>query len=473
VSALALVAGLIVVTVTAYAITQSRLSVLFAIPAALAGAAIAARHPGLALGGATLLVGFIGTLRAYADFVPAVAGADFVLLCAWLGVIWHHATGERGRDVRLWAPIVPLLLYVVLTAASIPFADVVSDGADSFRLSAWYILAVPFIALSPWSSEALRRVAHVLLLVALLVAAVCAVRYATGPSADELLVARQAQPSLPGGETLRFFGTFPSAQELSAWCSVMIPFALGTAVAWTGLWRLVATAALGLTVLVLLASEVRTGIAAAGAGAALVLVLFAFTRAISVKRRVLTLASSAVILFAAVGGAYLITVEGDPEAERRIEGIFNPSDDTNFQIRQSRWTLALDDIAAEPLGHGLGTAGAVGLRSERLPVGPAILDSSYLKVGLEQGAPVMVYYALAMAILLIALAYRAIRTPSRERAAIAIGAAGTLLAMGLLFFGSLYAELPSAVVPGWIIVGLGCAQFAIAHGRSPAERPRK
>jgi hypothetical protein len=164
-------------------------------------------------------------------------------------------------------------------------------------------------------------------------------------------------------------------------------------------------------------------------------------------------------VLAIAGAGYAVVVSKSPETVDRLGALFDPGDDPSFQIRQERWSRAWDEVTEEPLGHGLGTTGAVAGRDGNFPVGPIPLDSSYLKVGIEQGLPVMIFYCFALLALALSLAYRATTTADPWHAALAMGATGTLAAMLVLFYGSLYSELPAVVIPGWIIVGLGAAAF--------------
>jgi hypothetical protein len=57
------------------------------------------------------------------------------------------------------------------------------------------------------------------------------------------------------------------------------------------------------------------------------------------------------------------------------------------------------------------------------------------------------------------MARRAVWTLSADRATIAVGAAGTLAALMVMFISRLYIE-SLASLAAWIIIGLGIAQFS-------------
>ena len=72
----------------------------------------------------------------------------------------------------------------------------------------------------------------------------------------------------------------------------------------------------------------------------------------------------------------------------------------------------------------------------------------------------MILFVLALILVLIGLAARAIRTPDPFRSALAIGACGTLAALMILFYGGLYMEgMP--IVIAWLLIGLGAAAVSV------------
>ena len=107
------------------------------------------------------------------------------------------------------------------------------------------------------------------------------------------------------------------------------------------------------------------------------------------------------------------------------------------------------------MGRGLGTAGRTQQQRGRFyNIASFDVDNSYLKVGMEQGFFVMLFFGLAMAVLLAGLMLAAVRETVASRAALLIGAAGALTAMAILFYAGTYVEDLTALA-GWILVGLG------------------
>jgi hypothetical protein len=119
------------------------------------------------------------------------------------------------------------------------------------------------------------------------------------------------------------------------------------------------------------------------------------------------------------------------------------------------------------MGQGLGTAGRVQQQYGRFAnVGSINVDSSYLKVAFEQGTWVMLFLGLSLIALLVSMARRAVLTPDRERAGVAIAGTAVLLCMGLLMVFATYIEgLPALFA--WVLVGLGLAALQPAGARSP------
>jgi riboflavin transporter FmnP len=92
------------------------------------------------------------------------------------------------------------------------------------------------------------------------------------------------------------------------------------------------------------------------------------------------------------------------------------------------------------------------------PVAATGLDSSYLKIGIEQGPIVMVLFITALLALLVGLAVRAIATPDPTAAALGIGACGTVVALLVFFYTGFYVE-HLQTLSAWLLIGIGAAQF--------------
>jgi O-antigen ligase len=164
----------------------------------------------------------------------------------------------------------------------------------------------------------------------------------------------------------------------------------------------------------------------------------------------------------ATGAAgYLLTQGGSDEGTARYDALLHPTSEPSFQARLTRWDEALTVIPEHPFGLGLGTVGGAQAHfatTRNIETNPN-LDSTYLKVALEQGLAVFGVFCAALVLLMYGLASRAVATYERAKAALAIGACGTLAAMSVLFFIGFYG-IGRPALAGWIMVGIGVSQFA-------------
>lgn len=442
---------------------------LLALPALVVGTAVSLARPAETVVGILVLGGFIGTIIAFLGLpVDALAGAG--LGCLWLAVLGLHLSGHARVRLWLWPALIPFVLYGLVSAAQMATSDSLTYAFADFRITVWYMLAVPLLALAPWDARTFRRIALGLVALALAVGLYALYRYVVGPSPEEFVLARNSIQRIAASVPIRFFGSFLSAFQLAAWCATAIPLLLAVAFAARRWWRLAAVAAIGLLTFATFASDVRTGLVALIAGAAVTLALLIASRAFASRR----IAASFLALIGAVlvgGGAYAAVVAGDEATSDRFAKILNPTEDFAFQERLTRWEEALKVVDEQPFGHGLGTQGHVGQNENPAgQTGPFNLDSAYLKVGIQQGYLVMILFALAQLALLAALAHRAILTRDPWRAALGVGAAGTLVAQMILFFNGIYSEGVTAL-SAWIVIGLGCAQFTSPDRLGRDARP--
>jgi hypothetical protein len=455
-----LISGLLALAIIYYG-----MPLMYAAPPGIIAAAIFwLSAPAVAAFITVFCVGTYGTVQAYFP-VPTVGLAEVLLVGLAGCVIWLHVAQTWRRRVHVVPAILLIVIYVAISAFALIDTPIFNAAFTSFKGTGGHMLTVVLLALAPWPPATFRRVAIGILAAAVIIAAYCGLRYFVGSSSKEMLNARLADAG-PWLKDLRFFGSFPAAPALAAWCVAVLPLALSIALAWRGRWRLVAGGVAGAIVLLLLASDVRTGLLAGAIGAAAAGALFVSSRAFPSGRR---LATGSIAVIAAVGisvPAYLIAVAPDQKRSERFASLFDPGSDRNYQVRQTRWDAAWDEVVAEPLGHGLGRAG-IGIRqADTLPVGPVILDSSYLKIGIEQGLAVLVFFVLILVVLLATLAWRAVTTTDPLRATLAIAGAGTVAGLAVLFWGSTYIEAPPVIV-GWLVIGLGLAQVTLG------DQPRR
>lgn len=432
---------------------------ILAAPAVAASAVACSRYPAAGVLAAFGLTGVHGSLTAFTPF-PAPEAIDVLLAGLWLGAIWGYLFGADRRPVWLWPGVVGIAAYVALTAF-----DVVASGATeivlfSFRSAAWYIAALLVIAFAPWPPGTRMRIAKGIVLIAFLVGAYAAVRFPLGPAGAEQELALQRTGN---SDFTQFIGSFTSNKELAGWSSQVLPFCLAFALLVVGRWRLVALGACTLLAFALIGANTRLQLVAAGGGVAVVLALHAFARAPTGLR--LGVTATAVSATAVIGVAAFGLATGFSEAStERYLSILEPRQAKSTQGRLHTWETALREIEDNPWGQGLGSAGGVQQRFGRFAtIGGRSLDNSYLKVGLEQGALVMVFFVAAMLALLYGLARRSILAPDRNGAALAIGGAGALTSILVLAAGGLFMDGFTALA-AWIMVGLGVAEVSRRGG---------
>jgi hypothetical protein len=317
------------------------------------------------------------------------------------------------------------------------------------------------IAFAPWSEAQLRRILQGLIGTALVVGAYCTLRSVIGSSTAEIHAGDAVRGLLGQKPSLldsRFIGSFGSPQDLGEWTSLAAVFCFSQALALKGRWRLIAAAATGFCIVALIASDIRIGLIAAVGGCAVVLLVYQLSLAFPGPRiGIVTVA--AVLAVGAGAWAFGFTGTESDQKAQRYGAIFHPSTDYAFQLRQSSWSGAFDRAKDKPFGQGLGTAGIVRQTHPQPGLyGSSNLDSSYLKVALEQGFFVLAFLAVTLLLLLFGLVRRAIVTTDPARAGPAIGAAGVLVAMLIMFYIGDYIEGSSALA-GWMLIGIGLAAF--------------
>jgi hypothetical protein len=271
-------------------------------------------------------------------------------------------------------------------------------------------------------------------------------------------------------DELRVIGSFGNSKALAGWCAAAIPFLVGFGLVKDGRWRLMSVIATALCTVALFGTGVRGPLAAAIVGVAVLVLLYQLAPAFPGPHIGATAMVIAGVIATGAAG-YLLTQGGSDEGSSRYNALLHPSSEASFQARLTRWDEALTVIPEHPLGLGLGTVGGAYQQfatTRNLETNPN-LDSSYLKVALEQGLAIFVFFCAALVLLLYGLARRAITTDERAKAALAIGACGTLAAMSVLFFIGLYGTGRPALA-GWIMVGIGVGQFAFLGEGTRSDR---
>lgn len=454
-------------TVAATAIAAEPL-VALAIPALAVTAVVLGRFPAAGVLLAFAISGSYGSLIAFWS-APTASVTQLALGGLWLATIWKYLLSGRQQPAWLWPGTVVLGAYLALTAASFVVAEDRYVAVESFLESGWYMLAFLLVAYAGWSAKTHGRIARGIVVIAFLVGAYATLRWLIGPADAEREIAGATQFNFVGGE-LRTVGSFPSGQELGGWTAVAIPFCVAFGLDARGRWRALAAAGAVLCMVGLLASEFRTALLAVILGTALVVGLYQAARAVpglGIGRTALAGFASAAVaasVFALTGGS------SDPETHG-YSVIVNPTtEDPSVAARVYKWEQALEDLEGHPFGYGVGTASFIGREHNRfvLHTGQFDVDNGYLKLALEQGLPIMAVFIVGLALLMGGLVRRTLITTDRQRATIAAGATGALVAFSVQMASVTFADGPRALA-AWLIIGLGVAQFAVAQ-RGPTER---
>ena len=431
------------------------------LPALVFSFVASSRWPAAAVVGVIFLTGTAGTMTAFTP-IPPNGTMNLLLLGLWAGVAVRLWSGRYERPLCIWPGILlPALFIATVALWALLGSDSFRIGFESFRISAWFMLAFLLVAIAPWSSATQLRIARGAASVFLVVGAYAVFRKVVGPAGAEITVARANAVGLPFSQPAPFTGSFLHAQHLGAWSAFAIPFALALALGWRDRWRLVAIIAVAVCSIGLLAADRRAATVGALLGVAVTLALFVVAARAFRGPRIATAAIAVAALVGLGSAGYMATIAQDPDSSARFEALVTaPEEDEAYQARLSRWQVVVNSLDSQPLGHGLGSVGAV-LR-QRTDLAPDAvdpnLDSSFLKIAYEQGLGPLLLFAISYLALLGGLAWRATQTADRGRAVLAIGACGTLAAMLPPLYSSMLIEAPT-VTAGWVLVGLGAAAF--------------
>jgi hypothetical protein len=432
--------------------------------AALAGL-ITYRWPAASMAIAFAMSGSYGSLKAFFGY-PANGTATGILVGLTAASVGVLVFSRRRRPVVVWPAAVAILAYVLAVAADIPFSPVYSSALKVARTEGLYLLGMLVIAYGPWREGTHDRARRAIVWVALGVGAYATLRYGIGPSAKEKAQVTAVAFNQTSSGHNKVQGSFPSGVELGIWTSCVIPFLIGTILSERGRIRVVALAALPLCLIGLFGSGLRSGLVAAIVGTLVVLVLYALALSMPASR---PLVLGAVVLGLGVGGAVLFPqiVGGNANSVQRYRNLLNPTQDSSYRGRLTKWEQAFSDLHGHPFGFGLGTVGAEASSQPYVQNVNPQLDSSYVRVAYEQGIPVMVLFIVGQVLLMAGLVRRSITTAERQRAGPAIAASGTLSAAVVLMFTEMFLTAPCALAI-WVLVGLGMAPFT---RRTPAQSP--
>jgi O-antigen ligase len=438
---------------------------------------LAWRAPVLGLAAAVLLFEFEGSVKLLLglDGAPlpgdnralGAAALDLALAGAVAGLlirdrfraprgIWASAT--RVERIAIGIVAAWLALSVIQMA---PGGNVIR-GLQGFRLFQWYTL-LTLATLTVFAQPRLRAAAtRGVLVVGLLVSLYAAVRVVIGPSDDERAFATAVQTVTMYGQALRAIGSFSSAIGLSSFLTPLAVFALSY-----GLLmrrdRLLSWTVGGLAIVGLIGSYSRTSLFGVALGLVCALGLV-FAASDMSRRRKLAGVGLLVVLLAGTYGGVLVASRASPELRARAEGMLHPLRDESVRLRLRGWERTLRLVAAQPLGHGVGTAGAASAPT-RVQINTT--DNSYLKVLYEQGVGGLALFVCGIFGAVALLARRLRRAAAEPRAVGLAALAGFVAFLGIAFAGETV-EQPGKVL-AWGLLGMAVAMaFASARGAGRA-----
>ena len=302
---------------------------------------------------------------------------------------------------------------------------------------------------------------RVALVIGLAVSLYAAVRFALGPADAERAFATSVATTTMYGGAVRGIGSFSSAIGLSSFLTPLAVFALVLGFLMPQHRRL-AWAVAALAIVGLVGSYGRSSLFGVALGVAAALALLVLAGDVPLRRKLAAVGLVAALLAATYGGV-LLASKASPELRQRAEGILHPLSDESVRLRLETWERSLDDVAEQPLGHGVG---AVGAASSDDPVaGVRTTDNSFLKVLVEQGVIGFVLFAGALLGVVVAIARR-LRHASGDQRALGLAAlSGFVAFLGIGTVGE-SVEQPGKVV-AWALLGVAAAQA----WRAPRARP--
>jgi MFS family permease len=366
-------------------------------------AVLAVQAPPYAFVAALLLFGLEGTIKMRLTVEgapePLAVGAgviDLALVIAVLGMLAR----DRGRSLALlWqrlgragrAVSLAFAGWVVLAVLQLPLGGDLVDALEGLRVVHFYLLALPAGVMLAAQLPP-RRVEQALLAVLFAIAGYAALRGIIGPAENEREFAQSRAPGSELGEHARDTGSFTSPVALVSFLVPASGFALALACL-SARQRAAAALVFLLAMGGIVASYVRTAVVAAAAGTAALAALLLMGRRVP---GTLKLVAVGLVVAMLVGGyqATLLAGEADPVAKHRAETFLeDPFGDPSVEMRLDNWERALDRVADEPFGTGVGTVGRATVEGDDPGV---YTDSSYVKILQEQGFPGALLFLFAV-----------------------------------------------------------------------------
>jgi hypothetical protein len=439
-------------------------------PALLAGVTLAARRApvvilvllGLCSGMFVTVVVVLG-LPVYPMMHGLVLGLGIASIIELMG------SRERPRVVfGVWAfaafSVVSLLW--VLDAASLEI------GLAIWRQVYLFLLIAPIVAIAPMPAFRSDHIVKAWLLLGIGLGGYALLRWQIGPHPGEADFAERNGGNFTKFEgELRPLGGAGDAHGMAAVMVPFVPFAFAIMLGWPGVfWRLVATACFGATALSLVASEVRSGMAAAALGVGVVLIAMLTARAAG-GRRLFAVYIGALLIVGTIAATVTFYEGSLSEQSKRFSAILTPERDQSFQARLDVWRAVWAEVDEHPLGFGLGKATPDFAGFERFEsVGTDNVVSSYLRVAYEQGFVYGVLFIAALLLVMMGFLREATLAVTPLSALCSVAAAGALAGWGVMLnFESPYIGI-GAAAGAWVVVGLGLRQIAW-RGREPGLPP--
>ena len=437
--------------------------------------ALCVRAPAHAFLAALVLYSFEGTIkmRLSVEGAPSPTAFGAALLdFAFLAALANLVVRDRGRSlVVIWTAatrlerVAAVLLgaWLCLSVVQIPVGGDLVNGLEGFRLTQFYVPALlgGIVVASRLGAE---RLTPLLLGVVVLATVYAAFRGLTGPTFNEQAFAESRTFHTEFGELGRNIGSFTSPIALVSFLAPVAVLCLTLGVFVPGrlkvAWALAALAMVGI-----LASFVRSALAAVVLGAVLLAVLVVLGSEGGRRRKAYAVGLVALL----VGGMFaaaIVAGEVSPQTRVRAENLANPFQDDSVTTRLETWGRTLERVAEEPLGTGVGTVGRATKRGRRA----VTTDNSYMKVLQEQGVLGGLLFMAGLGGLVVLLALRLARIGVTRRplgTAALTGFSGFLV---LMLMGE-YIEQPGKLL-AWTLLGVA-AWEAIGGGHSGPARERE
>jgi hypothetical protein len=445
--------------------------VAYALPVVALAGMFASRFPRACMAGLVVIAGAYGTIDAYTGY-HSLSVADLLLAALWISIVGRILFGRRTLPIRLSPALFLLGAYMALTIVLVFATSPLSQGIRGFRLSTFHLSALIVIGYGAFQARTLKGLARAVAVICLFVGAYATLRWVIGPSAKERAVNQSSDffriyNQTTGGDA-KVQGSLPNGQQLGVWMSCAIPFLVAMALAWRGRFQIVVLAALPVSLIGLLGSGQRTAIAAVIAGCLTILVVHIVSRGFPGPRLGVALAT-AVALIAAATVVYPAVVN-NPDKRQRYANLLTPGEDLPFQERLFKWRQVLSDLKGHPFGFGIGTGDAAAIPRRFVDQANYNIDNSYLMLAWDQGLIMMGFFIVTLLVLLVELLRHAVWTRGPSAAAFATAAAGTLVSMLVEMMGSTHIDSP-AIIAGWVIVGLGVAQYGSRRAPKGAAAP--